>query len=561
MSIVISTEGLGDWDPAAERVWSPQQQDIFDYVDRLMDNPSLMIIARAGCGKTTTIVECALRLLRWRVLFCAFNTSVAEELRTRLPHSVDVRTTHSLGKDIAARVYGSTIDKGKGEALCRTFLLEREIDPWSLEGRRYRSQLRRLVALSKAHLAMDVKAVAALAYEHQVVSDDDNVDRVADWALELCRRTVAKPQVIDFDDMIYIPLATNASSPRYKFDVVIVDEAQDLNPAQIKLVQSVLRPTGKMIVVGDDRQAIYGWRGADRNAMAHFKSSLGANTLPLTTTYRCASRIVALAQEYVQDFTAAEDAKPGTIEVRSGQELLDHAVGGDFILSRKNAPLVSLCLRYLVRNKPARIIGRDIGEDLLELVERAGAVTVEGLLAWVAKYKEREEKRLRGLDREDLETQLEALGDRCSCLEAIADGAETMEELRARCDYLFVTDVQASEDHERIVLSTVHRAKGLERVRVWILANTFKAAHEVQARILEALARAAVKRERTMRWDETEEQNIWYVGLTRAKRALYFVHRKSDGPYHPIHRYAPLRRPPDVAFLEVDDDAEAEAEE
>ena len=100
-----------------------------------------------------------------------------------------------------------------------------------------------------------------------------------------------------------------------KFDVVFVDEAQDLNQAQIAMVLSANKMDGRIIAVGDPAQSIYQFRGADSEAIPNFINKLGAKTLPLSVTYRCPKRVVSLAQEIVPDIMASPGAKDGTVRM------------------------------------------------------------------------------------------------------------------------------------------------------------------------------------------------------------------------------------------------------
>ena len=83
-----------------------------------------------------------------------------------------------------------------------------------------------------------------------------------------------------------------------------LDEAQDANKAQATLVKNSIRRTGKIIFVGDDRQAIYTWRGAGVGAFDQLIHELDADELPLTWTFRCPQRVVELARTIVPDLEA-----------------------------------------------------------------------------------------------------------------------------------------------------------------------------------------------------------------------------------------------------------------
>lgn len=143
---------------------------------------------------------------------------------------------------------------------------------------------------------------------------------------------------------------------------ILVHNCQDMGPAQLLLATGLAR--GRVCVVGDDRQAIYGFRGADSGSVDRLKAELKAEELGLTTTYRCAKAIVADAARYVPDFQASPTAPDGLVRGLAIEKLDDDVRVGDAILSRLNAPLVSRCLALLRRGVPARVEGRDVAAKL-----------------------------------------------------------------------------------------------------------------------------------------------------------------------------------------------------
>src|SRR5690606_35186416 len=114
--------------------------------------------------------------------------------------------------------------------------------------------------------------------------------------LAICK---SQKMIVDFDDMIWFPFVYRLNVGKY--DVVFVDETQDLNAAQIAMVYSAIKIDGRIIAVGDPFQSIYQFRGADSEAIPNIIKKLSAKTLPLSITYRCPKKVVALAKEIVPD--------------------------------------------------------------------------------------------------------------------------------------------------------------------------------------------------------------------------------------------------------------------
>lgn len=305
--------------------------------------------------------------------------------------------------------------------------------------------------------------------------------------LEACRSF--EEGVCDFDDMVWAPVVLGARIPR--FDRVFVDETQDLNAAQLELVVRACKDGGRICAVGDDRQAIYRFRGADENAVGRIIEKLSAKVLPLSVTYRCSRSIVKVANRVVPDLEAAPDASEGEVSEASLGQLKKGAEPGDFVLSRTNAPLVSLCLEWIALGKRATIAGRDVGAGLLALIDKLDAPDVGTLRQRVEVWANQEIMRLTRAERDP-----QAVEDKRDCLLTLSDAVRSVEEVKVRISALFSDTSTVSQ----IVLSSTHKAKGLERDRVWMLADTYN------------------------RRPSVEESNLFYVAVTRAKRDLRMVH-------------------------------------
>jgi hypothetical protein len=240
---------------------------------------------------------------------------------------------------------------------------------------------------------------------------------------------------------------------------------------------------------------IYQFRGAGENSMRDIIDALDAKVLPLSVTYRCARSIVAEANRQVPDLEAAPGAPEGTVEHADEARMVREAREGDFILSRINAPLVRLCLAFLREGRRANIQGRDVGAQLAALVRKAKASSVAATLMWVDEWASAEADRL-------ARKELDASGptDKAETLRVIAEGASSVAEVIDRIDRLFRDD----DDAGRITLSSTHKAKGLERERAWVLADTY------------------------LRRPGVAEGNLFYVAVSRAKTALFLVRKTRD---------------------------------
>jgi superfamily I DNA/RNA helicase len=176
---------------------------------------------------------------------------------------------------------------------------------------------------------------------------------------------------------------------------------------------------------------------------------------------------------------------------------------GDFILSRVNAPLVSIAMKLLRAGKRTRVAGKDVGRGLTTLVRKMNAKSVPDLLAKIEHWRKREvarhEAQLKASKngrRAAIEAKVEAVHDQADMLVSLTDGARSIAEVAERVEALFTDDGLGQAG--LITCSSVHRAKGLEADRVFVLKDT-------------------------LRNNNVEEENIAYVAVTRAKKELVWA--------------------------------------
>ena len=463
------------------------QQAIFDAVACGVGN--LVVLARAGTGKTTTSLQ-AIEFVKagLSVLFCAFNKTIQVEISEKLTGlglggKVDARTLHSLGFGCVRRQGKFRVDGDKTRKMARAYLKQKEI---YVKGRL--AALCRLIGLGKNTLTHDRAGLEQLAWQFGVQDEDNPAHVLARQAEHLIGKCMQFDGVIDYDDMIWLP-AVHEWRPK-TYDVVFVDECQDLNPCQLWMIAQTLRRGGRLIAVGDDRQAIYGWRGAGSDVIESITEQFECEQLPLSITYRCPKSVVEIARSIVPDYQAADTAPDGVIDHVTVERCAREAAPGDFVLSRKNAPLMSMCLSILKRGVPAVVAGRDIGRSLSALAEKSEQRTVEELYEWLDTFLAAETKRLK-----DQESALEAVVDKIECLKSLCEGYTEVADVIDRIDSIF----SDNDPGNQVVCSSVHKAKGLERRRVFVLEDTFRLGHS------------------------DEEDNIYYVAITRAQERLTFV--------------------------------------
>lgn len=499
------------------RVWSDAQLEIFDWFQgRTDDLANLVVRARAGTGKTTTIIEGVDRAPEASILVCAFNKRIADELNGRLSNlRAEAKTLHSLGLQMIRRQWrGMPVNDVKDHKVYRSDVLtDRAIAVSGALDVPY--QIRRMVttlhtkAREMCPLEATSPALTALALQFDLVPDEGWRHYDLEWvvthallAMHDAATVIPSYDVgVDYADMIFLPLVWNLTSRDYQ--LVVVDEAQDMTAAQLEIAERVC--DGRICVVGDDRQAIYGFRGADSNSLNRLKAKLGALELPLTTTHRCGTAIVERAQDLVPDILAGPENPAGVVDACTPAELVTLVRPGDFVLSRLNAPLVSLTLRLLRNGVRATMAGRDVGAGVVAILKKL-KVTDRTPLSQVQSLVETwERKQVTKLAAMGAPEDIDRIRDQADVLYAFIMDADTTKEMFNKLDTLF-TNVDGEPFASHVLCSSVHKAKGLEASRVFVLRDTFY-----------------------RRGPSSEEDNCLYVAITRAKSHLTLVRERPQG--------------------------------
>lgn len=485
------------------RVWSDKQQAIFAEVAQGAGN--LIVTAVPGSGKTTTIVEAMKHVPQGKtVLAVAFNKSIATEMGQRVPAGVIVSTLHAHGMKAVTRRGRVRVDGDKGRDIARRVANEnfhhvaqtRFVADRENELREWAASLVKCVSLSKSYLASTSEAIQDVIDMHQIVPPENDEDRPefirqTKLALEECKTSKGS---IDFDDMIWLPAVLGLAV--MQFDMVFVDETQDLTAGQIALVLRSVKKGGRIVAVGDPRQSIYQFAGSGSDSIEQVKQALGAKTLPLSITYRCSKAVVNEARRISKEIEAAPDADEGSLCITDEMSMLKGAREGDFVLSRTNAQLLGLCLGFLKGGKRANIQGRDIGTKLTAVIRRSKCKDVDSMLAYVHKWADKEILRLEQRDRDAT-----GISDTRDCIVTLSEGEELVGSVIAKIEELFAD----GDSQARITLSTTHKAKGLERDRVWVLRDTY------------------LKTRKGQTGTSIEEENLYYVAVSRCRRDLFLV--------------------------------------
>ena len=476
---------------------------IYDWV--LNGTGHAVVDAKAGSGKTTTIVN----LLKFipclnKVFLVAFNKHIAEELNARgLPSNATAKTLHSVGLSALKRhqnrskVNGNKTRYILGDLMGGYNLMDDELKKTYFK---LLSPIQRMVSLFKnfgygAMLPYPTKdEVLELAAKYSVELPDE-MDSFLKLLAETFEKSIKQLNIIDFDDMLYLPIKLNLVFDQSDF--VMVDESQDLNPIQIEIVKKMIGERGRALFCGDPHQAIYGFRGADPQAIQSIYDEFDATKLPLSISWRCPSEVIKEAQMLVPDIQASPHAKTGIVRSASLDTFRSEVQNGDYVLSRTTAPLVQECLKAIRAGKKSIVRGRDIGKGLIHMAENVEK-TANGLdvMDAIEAYSEVETAKYA---KPYQAAQLMVLTDKLDTMRVLACECSTFAEVKASIEKIF------SDKDEGIVFSTIHRSKGLEAKRIFLF----------MAKLPHPLAQ--------QEWQMEQEANLKYVAITRAMEELVKV--------------------------------------
>ena len=292
---------------------NPQQQEAVEH----FQGP-LLVLAGAGSGKTRVLTSRICNLVRHhgvaphRILAVTFTNKAAGEMRDRVrgflgeePVGMWLGTFHSLGARILRRHaprlgWSSTFTIYDQDQSLRQ--IKRAQEEVGIDPKRWNPKVFR------AHIS---------GAKNQLVSAQELIEETGD-SFDIMARHVAKVypvyqealrnhEAMDFDDLLMKPVELLEGNPEVledyqkRFSFLLVDEYQDTNRAQFRFLELLAMGSKNLMVVGDDDQSIYGWRGADIRNILDFEAAFpGAALVRLEQNYRSTGTILQAANEVIR---------------------------------------------------------------------------------------------------------------------------------------------------------------------------------------------------------------------------------------------------------------------
>lgn len=548
-------------------IFTDEQKRIFQFVEQ--ESGHGIIDAVAGAGKTTTIMECAKFVKdKSTILFCAFNNSISGEIARKFHklglNEVTVKTIHALGRQILQDNNSSgqpiNLEENKYRELLKSKEIQENLKPYfekivkingfeidEFDDRKNFAANNLVNKINSRLIEINQKFRATLTKEeasefenlvvHFGIFNDIEIgkenfkDEIKEYfechkiLLEAGNLLSKRTMVIDYTDMLYLPYKWNLQPVR-KYEFLFIDECQDLSKAQFAVAAKYGKKGGRILAVGDPSQSIYGFTGADINSFNRVKEYTQASQLPLTTCFRCPKKVVELAKTIRTDIIGNKEDE-GIIHTILFDDVVNSAKPGDLIISRLRAPIVLLVFSFIDKNIKVHIHEDEVKEIINEIknIFKQNELNLiisslsygfddlktEVMNRWswiIQKNSERiTDSTERNLyienEKKYLERKLDFLHKK---YEQWKNDYDTLNDILRRIkDYISATD-------NAIKLSTIHRAKGLENKRVFVLNYDELPFFRLQQKD----------------WERTQEINLKYVAITRALSELYLIENKKN---------------------------------
>lgn len=478
---------------------SPQQEKIYQAFE-VLDN-HILITAGPGCGKTSTLVSGLKFLPKGKsILMLAFNKDIVRELESRIPETLNVlvKTLNSLGYGFVKTAY----PKARYDAKKLKDIVKR--CPMIPEDNRKQMTpvlINILSKLSSNMLDISKDNVVHVIKEYGIELEyDRQIEDILKWIY--CENVKGLESSISFDDMLAYP----ARNPQIcgKYDIIMVDEAQDLSKENLALIRNCMHTKTKVVFVGDPNQSIYAFRGANSDSIEQIKREFSPKILPLTITRRIPQTIVSFLNRQFPNIVLTSEKTGGLMCDIKDKQFVNEIIKDEtaMVLCRFNAPLVKPCLSLIREGYKAIIRGKDIASDIVMLIattrKKYESESISDLLENLEMYYNSMVEKYNSSKPEFLEM----LDDKIKVIESVAEVCDTIDNIIEKLEEIFNDDVPTKYE-----FSSIHRAKGKESENVYCLnPNRW-------------ISTKAVTQNQ-----KQQELNASWVGFSRSKNKMVFVH-------------------------------------
>lgn len=479
-------------------VYSKYQEDIFDFANEGKSNG--VIGSVAGSGKTTTAVKAANILKNsnpnLKIHFSAFNTKIVKELSKKLPDGTSVSTISSLGWNASLDHFGRNNIKLNDNKLWE--IVSEAAPPKLYKKHKNKYQffyiITQVVSLMKSYVAFEKESIKDIALSYGIVLTNEEID----FCIDVMILNIEINNVFDFEDMVFFPAVfEDIEVPQY--DWHLIDECQDLSKSQQMLVKKTLQKRdGLFLAFGDRNQAIYGFRGSDAGSFDNLVKTPNTKMLPLSICYRCGKNIVSEAQKIVPQIQPFEENDDGEVGVSS---VTENVQKGDWVVCRNIKPLIQLAFDLITQGKKVSIKGKDTAKPLFKILKKVKSNDKKVVVSYLDNELESIEKDLSaaGVRKPKNHPKYINYKENVDIFRFLEQKCEDVKEI---FDFL----KNLNKEQKGVYLTSIHSSKGLEADRVFFLNVSL------------IPSKFAVED-----WQKEQEQNLKYVGITRAKKHLVYL--------------------------------------
>lgn len=468
---------------------------------------NLLVNALAGAAKTSTLVMAAHAMPLQPTLCVAFNKKISLEMAQRMPPHITCATLNSIGHRAWQQHVGHRLIVETDKSYNALSELVRDLRPEEREsvGEGFASILRAIrLAKSSGYIPKKFSTLGKGLIEiedfrENVTAGSDVEPDQLFWYLtdEVLGRSIAEAfqGKIDFDDQIYMSTLFSRNYPKYP--VTMVDETQDLSPLNHETLSLMFG--GRLIAVGDQNQAIYGFRGAHHASMEEMRRQFSMEELTLSISFRCPRAVVRAVQSRAPSMRWPEWAIEGKVESLQSWDP-STPPDGSAVICRNNAPLFRVAMAFIRAGRGVKMMKSDIGASLVKLLKKMGKPEARRPEVEASIERWREEQIAKAS-----KSRFAPIHDRADCLLVFAEHGETLREAIAFAEHLFAATGP-------VQFMTGHGSKGLEFPSVFFLDPFLVPSKWARAQA-ELGDRAALE----------QELNLQYVIRTRAQKELFYV--------------------------------------
>lgn len=551
---------------------TPTQRDAIENTDG-----QVLVLGQSGCGKTTTLTYAVARLIERgvpasKILISTFTNKAAQDIKERLlkrvrfpEYDLWIGTFHTLGLRILRRD-AERLDMSEDFTIEDPKKIASEIN---IKPGKYRlNAILKFIERLKARAILPDRFAPTNKWEHFC---HDVYKQYQDY--------LKKKNIVDYDDLILHAVSLLEShedirqSYMMRFNYLFVDELQDINPAQYKLLRLLFKKN--IFLTGDEDQAIYGWRGAERELIYQVpKDFKDIKTFSLSKGFRLPQDILEVANKLMlRKTTALPTDNPGDIMVYAAKSERDEA---GYVVKEIKAlckqgfgyrdMAVLYRMNYISRVYEEAFAKAHIPHTLIAGTSLYSRSDIKPLLSYVELLEHISERTTeadqpddfaaqctshfkitkRTMNRasklfthhfqnvkllspggiiEDISSALNLKGENINELLALARGYEPGDYTKFLNDIKLIQELDLADwGKDTVKLMTVHSAKGLEFPVVFV------------ADLIEDVFPLTKKMAAQKEIDE--ERRLCYVALTRAKQKVYLLYPKwRHGRYQKPSRF------------------------